>query len=270
MRRSKFFVVGAIVGCIVIATFWAMASSAGAQGAPAAQQQTPPQRVSILITQVKPDMIDVFQSIIIKEGIPAEKKAGTAWRATYRPVLGEPNTFITVRPSPNYAQYDSPSYLERTLGAEGARRYLAKVGQAVVSQRRVIQTLVPNLSIESGMTAHANLLVVTEVTFVPGKAAEHAQLLTSQILPAYRKVGVKDYWVHNTNYGAPQHRTIVRPIANFAELDATQGLLVKALGAEAAQKINQQLAAITVTLENSVVRLVPELSYSTPPQRTSR
>jgi hypothetical protein len=230
--------------------------------------------VSVTITQVKPDMIAAYQALLKAEGIPAEKKAGVAWRATYRPVFGELNTFVTVRPVTNYAQYDSPSPFTKVLGQEAASRYLARVQAMTTSQRRMIQTLQSDLSIESGMSAPASLVIVKDIKLLPGKGADWNQLVTSDVLPAYKKAGIKDVWVHTINFGGAQGRTVVQPIANLADIDggtSTLAIMTRALGAEPAQRINQQLAAMTDTLESSVLRLIPDLSFSTTPaQRTSK
>lgn len=103
-----------------------------AQGA---AQSAPPRRVSVVITQVKPDMVDAFQALVRSESIPAEKKAGVAWRATFRPVFGELNTFVTVRPVTSYAQFDGPGTFQRALGEQGANRLLSRVRAMTLSQR---------------------------------------------------------------------------------------------------------------------------------------
>jgi hypothetical protein len=94
-------------------------------------------------------------------------------------------------------------------------------------------------------------------------------------VPAFKKLGVKDYWVFDTVYGGPfQMRTIVEPIANFAALEPPPGQaggrLVRAVGAETAQKINAQRYAMIQRQETTVMRLVPDLTFTTPIQRTSR
>ena len=91
-------------------------------------------------------------------------------------------------------------------------------------------------------------------------------------LPAYKKAGVKDFWVYAANIGAPGGRiTTVRPIANYAELDQP-GLLNRAgMAQEAIQQLNARRAALTAGNETSVSRFVPELSYgmpAPPPART--
>jgi hypothetical protein len=242
----------------------APAFAQGAQTTPALR------RIAVTILQVKPDAVDEYMALVKNVGIPAEKKSGMAWRATYRPVFGELYTLITVRPVTNLAEYDEPSALNHALGPDAAQKFGAKFRQNVVSQRVTIQTIQPQFSIESGMTTPANLILVTEYKILPGKGPDYNNLLTSTILPALRKNGVKDYWVHTTNFGAPQHRTVVRPIANFAELDRGASAVAEVTrlnGAEAGQKLQQQFGSILDSIETSVLRLVPDLSFSQVPAK---
>lgn len=215
-------------------------------------------------------MIDAYHALVRDELVPAQKKAGLPWRATYRPAsYGDAFTFVAVLPVANYAQFDQPNPVQKALG-DRAAKFNQRLRQMILSRETIGQTLQPEFSIESGSTTHAPLILVQQRKLLPGRAAEFNQLLTSQLLPAYRKAGIKDFWMHFTNFGAPIGRTSVRPIASFAELDSPQSPLAKALGAEAAQKINQQLIAMTDTLENTVMRLVPELSYTTLKPMTSK
>jgi hypothetical protein len=225
------------------------------------------------MVQVKPEGFDSYIALVKNEGIPAEKKANLAWRATYRPVFGEPYTFVVVRPVASMAQFDQPSALIRGLGPDAAAKYTARLRPNVLSERVTIQTLQPELSIVSGATAPANLLIVYDYTMVPGKAGEYNTLLTSTVLPALRKNGVKDYWVYGVNLGAANHRVVVRPIANFAELDgggSANADIRRANGAAAGDKFIQQFVTIVEGFETTVLRLLPDLSFSTLPQRTSK
>jgi hypothetical protein len=268
MRQSKFFVVGAIVGCIVIATFWAMASSAGAQGAPAAQQQTPPVRVRVQVTQVKPDMVQRWQEITRTEAIPAQKKGGIAWRHTFAAggPLGQGSTFIIVTPVTNFAQFDQPNAVRRALGDDAYAKYNAKIQATVVSSHATIDTFQPNSSIESHSTTPPALVVVQSIQVLPGRGTDYTNLWRSDYLPSYRKAGVKDLWLFTTTYGAPLGRVItVRPISKYAELDLQPGLLQRGgLSPEAAQKINARRDTLISSMETEVQRFIPELSFGTP------
>jgi hypothetical protein len=239
-----------------------------AQGQTAASAAAP-QRVLVTITQVKPDMIPGYQAAVQAEGIPAFKKAGLPWRHTYRTgPFGDVGLFVAVQPVTSMAQFDQPGAVPRVLGQEGAARYAAKVRAMIVSQKQILQTLQPAMSIQSQSTEIAGLLVVEEIQLHPDKGAAFAELITSQMIPALKKAGVKDYWVFSDTWGGSLgSRTIVEPIANYAGLEPgqAQGRLARVLGAQAAQKINAQRNALIQHADRTVLRLVPELSFTTQP-----
>jgi hypothetical protein len=65
----------------------------------------------------------------------------------------------------------------------------------------------------------------------------------------------------------------VRPISSFAEIDGGVNAVAEVTrlhGVEAGQKLQQQFGSIVDTVENTVLRLVPELSFTAPSQTTSR
>jgi len=271
--KSKALIGGAIVALMAIVIVWMTVGSppAVAQGGAAAQQQgPPPQRVAVTVTQVKPEMLQTWQDVIKNEAIPAQRKAGVAWRHTFaNGPFGQGFTFVTVQPVTNYAQYDQPGAIQRALGADGAAKYNAKLRPTLVSTHTIVQTLQPNESIQSNSTTPSPLIVVQNIQVLSGKGAEFESILKSDYLPNYRKAGVTNFFVFTTNFGAPNSLvTTVRPISTYAELDQQPGLLARAVGAEAAQKINARRNALIASIETEVYRFVPELSFGMP-ARTS-
>jgi hypothetical protein len=272
MRRSKIVVVGAIVGCMVLAMAWATTTGANAQGAAVAAQPAPV-RLRVQVTEVKPDMVQRWQELTRTEAIPAQKKAGLAWRHTFAAggPFGPGSTFVTVQPVTNYAQFDQGSAITRGLGADGAAKLNAKLQPTIVRTHARILTLQANDSIESHSTAPPALVVVQTIQLLPGKGAEYGNLWRSDYLPHYRTAGVSDIWVFTANYGAPLGQIVtVRPISKYAELDQQPGLLQRGgLSAEAAQKINARRSALISGSEIEVHRFIPELSFGTTARTTN-
>jgi hypothetical protein len=273
MRCSKICVVGAIVGSMVIASSWVAPRSVSAQGGAAAQQAPAPVRLRVQVTEVKPDMVQRWQDLTRTEAIPAQKKAGLAWRHTFAAggPFGPGSTFVTVQPVTNYAQFDQGSAITRGLGADGAAKLNAKLQPTIVRTHARILTLQANDSIESRSTTPPALVVVQTIQLLPGKGAEYGNLWRSDYLPHYRKAGVRDIWVFTANYGAPLGQIVtVRPISTYAELDQQPGLLQRGgLSAEAAQKINARRSALISGSEIEVHRFIPELSFGTTARATN-
>jgi hypothetical protein len=248
----------------------ALVLAAGVSAAGLAQtaaQQPPPIRVLVTTTSVKPDMIDAFQNLIRAETVPANKKAGVLWRwvFAYGPLSGDAFRYLTVIPVANFSMFDQPNAVTRALGPEGAAKYNAKLRPMILSQHFVVQTLQPNLSIQTYSTTPPALALVNTIDLIPGKAAEFTAIQAEQYLPAMKKAAMgTDYLVFNTNYGGPpSQRTIVQYLNKYADLDQTPPLQ-RVLGVEGAQQLNQRRASLFARNENAVYRFVPDLSYGAP------
>ena len=234
---------------------------------------------TLQITQTIPGEDANFRSIVQKEVIPAEKKGGLAWRNTYAGTpLGAAFTYFTIRPVQSLSDFDKPGPITRALGAEAAEKLNARIAQTIATRQSMIQTFAPELSIDSHATAPAPLVVVEQIQLLPDKQPQFADWVRTQQLPLLRKLGVKDYWVFASTWGAPAgHRTIVEVIPNFAFLEPGQsgymGRAARALGDDAAEKLNAQRVALVERQERTVLRLVPEMTFTSsvaPPQRTSK
>ena len=128
----------------------------------------------------------------------------------------------------------------------------------------MINTLIQDASIQSFSGKPPAWVLLTTVQLLPGRGPEYTSITVNEFLPALKKAGVTDSWMFATNFGgSPAQRTIVTPIDNWAQLD-TPNPLVRTLGAEAAQKLNQKRIALTTNPETVVLRYVPELSYGAP------
>jgi hypothetical protein len=282
--RNRFGVLSMTAVLLAIALAWTMVGNAqgqrgagGGQGrggaaAPAPQQGPPPVRIAVQVTEVRPDMIGIYQDLIKNEANPGLKKGGLAWRWTWaNGPTGQGFTFVSVQPVTNYAQYDLPGLLQKGIGADGVANYNAKLRPAIVSQHTYIQTLRQDLSIQSNSSTPPALAVIQTFQIASGKGDDFTKSMTSDYLPNYKKAGLKDFWAYAVNYGAPGGQIVtVRPIAKYAELDE-QGLLGKAgVTGDAAAQIGARRAAIATVIDNELVRYVPELSYGMPtPPRAS-
>jgi hypothetical protein len=173
---------------------------------------------------------------------------------------------VTIVPIANYAALDMPGFIQRAVSAEANANYNAKLRQTIESQHVWIETLQPDLSIQSNATTPPALLVVQDAQLLPGKGDAFAASMKEDYLPAYKKAAVKDYWVFTVNGGGPGGgRVLVRPIAKYADLDR-QGLLAQAgLSEEQQDKIGaRRNATLAQGITTTVYRFIPELSYGTP------
>ena len=240
------------------------------QSQPAAQ--APPARTRVQTVQVKPEMVGAWLELHRTEAIPALKKAGVPWRWAFSnggPV-GPGFTYTIVTPVANFAQFDLGPSLRRGMTPEAYARFQEKERTMLVSTSATVQTLVQSASIVSGSSTPPPIALVTTIQLLPGRGQEFAAITASDFVPAMKKAGATDYWVFATNFGGPPgQRTIVRPLSKWADLDS-QNPMARALGAEAAQKLNQKRVQLTSSAVTTVVSFVPELSFGAPPPPPSR
>jgi len=269
--KRTFSLLSIVVLLLAVATLWTTVGSAQGQRGAAMPPQAaaPPQRVSVVVTHVKPEMLGAYDDLIKNDLIPALKKAGVAWRwGLANAVAGPGYVRVSVTPVVNYAQYDQPGALARALGADGNAIYNAKLRTMVVSTETFIDTLQPNLSIQSNSGTPPVFLQVVAIQILSGKGAEFANLMATDYIANYKKLGVKDYWVYNRTFGGSQNlRILVWPLTKYAEID--QGpLLTQAVGADAAAPINARRAALISSQQIVYYRYVPALSFGMPAPRS--
>jgi len=102
MRKTrKTVLVLAAVVLLAVGIAWTIMGRAQG-GAPA----PPPQRITVVVTHVKPDMISTYEDLIKNVANPALKKAGVPWRETWATASGQGFTRISVTPLANYAELD--------------------------------------------------------------------------------------------------------------------------------------------------------------------
>ena len=259
LRAAVFIGVAAIALAVIVAVSRAQAP---------AQQGPPPQRIVVTVTQLKPDMVATWEDLQKNEMIPAQKKAGLPWRHTLgNGISGQSFTRVTIAPLANYAQLDMPGgFITRAVNAEANANYNAKIRPTIESQHQSIATLQTDLSIVSNATTMLGLQVVQSLVVLPGRGDDFAASMKEDYLPAYKKAGVKDYFVFTTNQGGPGgERILVRPIAKYADLDRP-GLLAQAgLSQEQQDKIGaRRNATLASGIRTEVFRFIPELSYGAP------
>jgi len=256
-RAAVFIAVAAIALAVIVAVSRAQAPA----------QQGPPQRIVVTVTQLKPDMVATWEDLQKNELIPAQKKTGLPWRHTLgNGASGQGFTRVSIGPLANYAQLDMPGFITRAVSAEANANYNAKIRPTIESQRQSIATLQTDLSIQSNATTMLAFQVVQSVELLPGKGNDFAASMREDYLPAYKKAGVKDYWVFTTNQGGPGgERILVRPIAKYADLDKPALLVQAGLSQEQQDKIGaRRNATLANGARTEVYRFIPELSYGSP------
>jgi hypothetical protein len=256
-----------LVAGATIAPLGTEQSTAPAKAQPTAQPPAPAQRDSLQITiaKIKPDMLDQWLEFQKTETIPMLKKAGVPSREAWQTaIFGEGFMYAFVTPIENFAQYDGDAPAVRALGAEGARAYGEKNRRFLDSTRSFFAQTRPDLSSPIKMTTPPKIAVLSDIGIAVGKAAEYEAFVKADVLPVMRKAKL-GYVVAQTMLGGDvnEYSSLIF-YDSFADLGKGTPFQ-RVLGAEGERQIAAKAAAFVRKIERSVLRYVPDLSFSTAP-----
>ncbi|MCU0248430.1 MAG: hypothetical protein MUC42_17810 [Bryobacter sp.] len=199
---------------------------------------------------------------IAKETSAAFKQGGAPWRHVWTTSLfGDVGTYITVTPISKFAEFDQPSPLVKAMGEAKYQQYVARVGRCLESVNYKAVQFRKDLSLISDRATAPTVAMVATAIVATGKDEAYEAVIKNEIVPALRKAGVKDAWVHRTMFGGNTNEyTVVILQDKWAELDAGSPLL-RALGPEGLRALRAKLAGMTVSVEYSFIRNLPELGF---------
>jgi len=228
------------------------------------QNATPPtsELMSVSFVDVKPELTQEFESLLMYETNPMLKKAGITWRRVWRTTRGDIYRYVVANGIENFASLDQPPPAERALGKDGAQKLWNKQAKLVDHVESMIVERRLDLSYISPMAAEPKLAIFTRVEVNAGKVAEFESIVTGEILPAMKQSGTAGYWVSRTRYGGnPNLYTTVWLMDSYAELDKGHPL-DRVLGREGSAKLGAKIAAtLDGPIERTLMRFVPELSF---------
>ena len=126
------------------------------------------------------------------------------------------------------------------MGPEAFAQYNAKLRTMIVSTHGLIQTLIPNASLQSALEKPPAWSSEPRY-LLPGRGPGYTSITTNEFLPALKKAGVVDSWMFAAELGevrlrngrSSRHRQL------RAQLDQPTPLM-RALGSEAAQKLHAE------------------------------
>jgi hypothetical protein len=232
---------------------------------PLLAQTAPPasQLLQLTVLTLKPGTTQAYVDFQKSEVIPALQKAGQTWRDSWRTaVFGDTFEVAHVSQLTDFARYDSPSPLRKTLGEAGYAAYVAKVSTMVASQRTYAIRTRPDLSYMPDATAQPKLAVLTRVDVRADKLAEFEAFIKGDWLSALKKGGGKYYSVSQVVYGGSttEYMTLVG-LDSFADLDKGHPV-TKALGEAGVVKLMATSGTFTKQIDRTIIRLDPDMSFA--------
>jgi hypothetical protein len=225
--------------------------------------QAPPasELFALNVVTVKPDMMRAYVDLQKSEIIPALKKGGQMWRETWRTAsFGDPFMFANVSPISGFDQYDGPSAMVKALGQDGYQALLAKLRPMLTSQRTYAMRTRPDLSFRTEGAPAPPMAILTVVHVQPTKLLDFEAFIKGEWIPAVKKGGGKGYTVVQVLYGGgtTEFHTLVG-IDKYADLASHP--VTKALGEDGLTKLMAKSGGFASSIERSVIRLDPELSF---------
>ncbi len=213
-----------------------------------------------MTTRVKPDMRQEYEGYM-KEISAAYKKGGAPFRVVFQNAFGDLNEFTSVTQIPNFAAMEQPSLLTKVMGEDNWAHLSRSLARCSIDSQRVGAQSRDDISIRKTPPATYGYGLVSHTLIAPGHMADYESWLKSDYLPALKKAGVEDYWVNRTIFGGNFNEvTAVRWLKSTADLDGGP-ILNKAIGAEAAAKINAKAAPFIRSQRLVVIHVRADLSY---------
>lgn len=230
----------------------------GAASVTLAQEETSWMRVDVL--QVQPRELDDFIEMQLEEVNPALQRAGVPWRSAWRTAeFGNTYERLFVTPVESLAELDFGGPLARVLEPDRLARIRDRVRRTLSSRQSYAVRYRSDLSVESDDVSGLSLAWITTLQVAPGRLADWEAFLREN-LTQFRGADVV-FGVYERVFGpGPAVWQIVENHSSFSELDRPT-ILQRTFG-ERADEIAARLAGVLLSIERSVLRYDPELSFS--------
>ncbi len=249
MKRLVFWCAALVVGVVSIP---------GVGSVTLAQDATSWMRVDIM--QVLPRELDDFIEMQLEEVNPALQRAGVPWRSAWRTAeFGNTYERLFVTPLESLGDLDFGGPLGRVLEPDRLGRIRDRIRRTLSARQSYAVRYRPDLSVESDDVSGLSLAWITSIQVAPGRNADWEAFLRENI-PQFRGADVV-FGVYERVFGpGPTVWQIVENHASFGELDRPT-ILQRTFG-EQADLVAARLTGVLLSIERSVLRYDPELSFS--------
>jgi hypothetical protein len=270
--RKAIACIGISVACVAALTGAGQptAASKPARKVQPAAEPAKPEMLQITVLGIKPELVTEWLAFQKSETIPMLKKAGVPRRDAWQTaVFGDGSMYAFVTPIANFNQYDGDAPAVRALGADGAQAYAEKNRRFITSTRVYAEQMRPDLANDMKMTGPPKLALLSDVQVAQGKTAAFEALVKSDVLPVMRKAGLP-YVVSQTVLGGDVSSfTTLIFYDSFADIGKGHPFR-RILGADGERQLSAKAAGIVTHVERSIIRYVPDLSFSTNVPSTTR
>ena len=213
------------------------------------------------IIQVIPDRLNDFIDLQLDDLIPAYKRAGVPFRSVWQTAeFGNTYERVFVTPIASMADFDHGGPLAVGLDPDRLARIAEEFRRYLVSRQSFAVRYHPELSVESADVSGRALAQLTTVEIAPGRGGEW-ETFFRQNLEQFRRAGVV-FGMYQFVYGpGPSKWQIVQNHRSFDELNEP-GIITRAFGSDASAVLQSDLSSLVTSVERTVLRYDPELSFS--------
>ncbi len=226
-----------------------------------AQDSGQPQTLRVNTYRIKPEMVPEWESLLKNEVTPGYKKAGIPFLSVWETAsFGEGNEYVAASPIAKFADLDGPNPLSKALAPDILASLLTRARKCLLESRSAAVISHPELSIMHEMQEPPAFAMVTTSHVAPGHSLDFQNFLKNDIVPAYRKAEVQQYWVYETVFGSDMNEwTTLLLYKKYADLDGGP-LLARTLGQEGYQKVLAKTSGIISSSRRNLIKYRPDLS----------
>ena len=248
---------------IRVAVIAALSVFVGTSGGAALRAHDASDWLRVNVVKVVPERFEDYIELQLTEVTPALQEAGVPWRSVWRTAeFGNSYELQFVQPVGDLADYDAGGPLARVMQPDRLQRLVDRLRRYTVSRQSYAVRYRAELGVESDDVASLFLARVSTLGVAPGRVGEWTAFLERN-LKQFRGAGVV-FGVYQRMLGpTPTAWQVVENHESFAEL-AQPSIIVRAFG-EQADSVASELSGVVLSVQRSVLRYDPELSYSSIP-----
>jgi len=217
------------------------------------------------IASVVPERFENYIELQLNEVNPGLQEAGIPWRSAWGTAeFGNSYELQFVTPLGDLADYDIGGPLALAMEPDKFWHLVDRLRRFTVLRESYAVQYRSDLSVESDEVGGLFLARVSTVEIAPGRLGDWTAFL-DQNLSQFRGADVV-FGVYQRMFGpAPTVWQVVENNASFTQL-AQPSIIARAFG-EQADAVAAELAGVVVSVERTVLRYDPELSYSSIPSQ---
>lgn len=255
MKRS---IVGTIIGAALILLVDGRQSEVSGQTG---------QWMRVDTVQLLPERLEDYLELQFDIVNPALRRVGVEYRSAWRTEFGNTYERLFVTPIDNLSDYDSGGPLARAMAPDDLSGIRDRVRRCTASRQSYAIRYHPSLSVDVDNPSGLFLARVVTVQIIPGQGPAWEAFLKNH-RQTFRDAGLA-FDVYERVFGpGPASWQIVENYSSYASLE--QPTILERAFRNHAAGVSADLSGVVMSVERTVLRYDPELSFSIAAPLTTR